>query len=1119
MNTTRREFIAAGAFFGAANALGAGVGGGRLLRFGVLSDVHVSGGVTFSKENVAQSCKLLRTALKWMDAQGVDAVVMPGDLADLARVDELQAVADTWNEVFPGGKGGDGRAVEHVLIYGNHESYPSAARGMRAIWTDGRDKVWKEVFGEDFADLRVKTVKGFDFLCASWGWENPKTGGIARFAELAGQCAARARGRPFFEVQHAHLKGTCHGPYVWGHDDGASAAVLAKYPNAVALSGHSHWHLGDERAVWQGAFTSIGCGSLRYTGHNDEDYPPVGPENGNAPWPGGGDIRYAPGAKKAIEAEKIMEYRASLNLWLGCQGLLVDVREGGLAVRRHEFRYGEDLGPDWEVPLPAKPGGPFDLAKRAAASPLCEYKEGVKLESTPSRAKDRAGIEHDVLNLKMPVGKQTKGAELAGLDVGYVRNGAFTHLQFVVPSDFNRPQKEKSNIMYVQVRAERVPSGAKPAVRPLDWFGRAGRVVSAMCLALGLFAAPAFAGAADAKVQAPFEVDEGHRPKKVMGRDYWTMLESHPYTDPYYQGVDKVWQRPWNNRALCALPVFRDCGLVVQSHRPPPPGEKTASVWRTVFDNFGGGNSNYNAVMANMKRDKPLVLVFSSKRNVLAMCGDVELDHDDWRAFKASHPNLVGTRTMCEWGNDLMCMIGRTKNVANPARRAELEAVWAKYPLEDRYGRLALCRWFTDRKLKTHYDDLDTFMAFRAAYYLDHVAAAWGAKTLTAETTNTTDANSEYRWDVSGMFVRGAARQFGVPWCWYEAVFYNGPREDGTWMNNSFCNARAKKPFPEGGVSASSQRRLWYYAYLNGANAVESESWTYCCFTTNTPSGKAELTVRGRNLAAFHDFTAAHPGRGVPYAPVAVLVPFAQGYTCMGGRAWMRCKYTPGDFAVDSVFFSVAPGWDRGRGVKVGDSEGNLHNSRFAMMYDVLAPDSPQPKDEFRKALFRYPAAILAGDYRDTSAFEDVLADYERAGGRLVRITADMLPPFRENASFISMWRGELKFPKVEEALEKLQRDLFPFEVSGDCQFGANRTADGWWLWVFNNKGVRKFADTFERIDHKFDVTVTAKKVHGAAIAGVTELVTGMKPPVEGDSFSFPVPAGDFAVFAVSVRK
>ena len=244
-------------------------------------------------------------------------------------------------------------------------------------------------------------------------------------------------------------------------------------------------------------------------------------------------------------------------------------------------------------------------------------------------------------------------------------------------------------------------------------------------------------------------------------------------------------------------------------------------------------------------------------------------------------------------------------------------------------------------------------------------------------------------------------------------------------------------------------------------------------------------------------------------------MPFAQGYTCLGGKAWFNCPYEEGDFAVDSVFFSIAPGWARARGVKVGNSEGNLHNSRFAMMYDVLVPDSPQPKEAFRKVLYGYPAAILAGSYPRRDAFEDVLADYERAGGRLVRITPDMLPQFKGTRSLVRMWRGEEKFPKVEAALAELQRDLFPFEVSGDCQYGANRTEKGWWLWAFNNKGVVKFADAFEQIDHAFDTTVCVRKAHGGGIVRVTELMSGMKLPVSDDAFAFPVPAGDFAVFEI----
>ena len=59
------------------------------------------------------------------------------------------------------------------------------------------------------------------------------------------------------------------------------------------------------------------------------------------------------------------------------------------------------------------------------------------------------------------------------------------------------------------------------------------RLVWRNAVALALCAAAA-CGAAGERVQAPFVVPEAHRPKLIMGREYWTMLESNPYTDPYY---------------------------------------------------------------------------------------------------------------------------------------------------------------------------------------------------------------------------------------------------------------------------------------------------------------------------------------------------------------------------------------------------------------------------------------------------------------------------------------------------------------------------------------------------------------------------------------------------------
>ena len=640
------------------------------------------------------------------------------------------------------------------------------------------------------------------------------------------------------------------------------------------------------------------------------------------------------------------------------------------------------------------------------------------------------------------------------------------------------------------------------------------RGVLCACGACGLWTA-----AAAETVQAPFTTSPRHALKTIMGRDYWTMLGSGPCTDPGFGSLPGVWNSPWNNASLTNLPVFRDCGVVRHASRLPPDAAGAVSTWRTVEEHCLPRSGQRQILAARAKPDRPMVFVFGAKRNVLAMAGEIDLDRGDWAAFKKANPNLVGVRAMCEWGNDLLLNITRTTNVVNQARRTELEGVWRQYARTNRYDRLALCRWYRDRKVALHYDDLDSFMAFRGMFHLDHVAAAWGVTTLTAETTNTPGGDAEYRWDISGFFVRGAARQFGLPWCWYEAGYFNGPAQDGRRLDNSVCHYRFVRgnARPEGGTSASAQRRCWYYAYVNGANAVESESWSSNFFTTNTPSGKAELSDRGRAFSAFHDFTAAHPDRGVTYAPVAILVPFAQGYTSHGGRAWGACPYQSGDYALDAVFFTIAPGWERAKGLRAGVQEGNLHNSRFAMMYDVLTPDSPQPKADFRRALFAYPAAILAGDYADETQFADVLADYEKAGGHLVRVTAAELPPLAKN-TVGEIMAGRLAFPSVAAKLESLQKDLFPFTVSGNCQYGANRTTKGWWLWVFNNRGVRKFADTFESLDPACNTSVTATLKVGS-VKKVTDLVSGRSIAVDANSFTFDLPAGDLAIFEVAEKE
>ena len=106
MNVSRRFFI--GGAFGALGALsgcriftGTCCDGTPKLRFGVVSDVHVrlsNDGKGLYEPN---DCTTFIHTLEWFRDQGVDAVMIAGDIADHGMVGEMEAVAKAWFSVFP----------------------------------------------------------------------------------------------------------------------------------------------------------------------------------------------------------------------------------------------------------------------------------------------------------------------------------------------------------------------------------------------------------------------------------------------------------------------------------------------------------------------------------------------------------------------------------------------------------------------------------------------------------------------------------------------------------------------------------------------------------------------------------------------------------------------------------------------------------------------------------------------------------------------------------------------------------------------------------------------------------------------------------------------------------
>ena len=318
------------------------------LRFGVLSDVHV-------RNDADHDSKTLKDAFAYFRDNGADAVLIAGDIADRGRVSQLQYAADAWYSVFPDDKAPDGRHVEKLFVYGNHDVLawkwglkeeerkdPKVVADAIGCTPEAIAAAWEKCFREKYEPIWIKDVKGYKFIGRHWGQNDKLEAFVAAHAgELKGA-------RPFFYTQHDHPRNTCIGAWAWGHDDGTSTRVFSAFPNCVAFSGHSHYTLTDERTVWQGTFTSVNTSSLRYT---SLDYAFRENAAGN------------PSGYRAWKREGSNE-RVPTND--GRQGMLVEVGDDAIVIHRREFVWGESLGDDWVVPIPARADGPFSFTKRAA---------------------------------------------------------------------------------------------------------------------------------------------------------------------------------------------------------------------------------------------------------------------------------------------------------------------------------------------------------------------------------------------------------------------------------------------------------------------------------------------------------------------------------------------------------------------------------------------------------------------------------------------------------------------------------------------------------------------------------------------------------------------------------
>ena len=449
---TRRFFIggaASAAALGArgifAAAPGTAAAGRANLKFGVVSDVHIGYRKGGKKLHEQYDTGTFKATLRRFRDAGADAVVIAGDMSHFGIGPELVALGEAWFEVFPGSRAPDGRKVEPVFVTGNHDNGDKRAKfvfddenDLKAnIISNDTAKWWDLAFHEEWKPIYKKEVKGYSFVGAHWVIGDCR-GIDERFNNaIPGWYAENGRtldpSKPFFHIQHPHPKGTVHGTKVWGQDNGESTRTLSAYPNAIAFSGHSHNSLTDERSIWQGAFTSVGCATLRNVKTAPEwlKVPKAGFENYRTP-------------KALMETFDPIKAMAPLSRFDCRHEQFLSVYDDRVVFSRREAISGEQLGDDLVMPLPAAERKPFDHKLREAKAMAPEFPAAASLEVTRAEGKLRGAkgakkTMAEVWKIVIPQANALKNTVAASYEIEVLGDGGEREEFSVINDGFRFP--------------------------------------------------------------------------------------------------------------------------------------------------------------------------------------------------------------------------------------------------------------------------------------------------------------------------------------------------------------------------------------------------------------------------------------------------------------------------------------------------------------------------------------------------------------------------------------------------------------------------------------------------------------------------------------------------------
>lgn len=224
-----------------------------VVRFSVCSDNHIksAGDIPCMRLNkMMKLCYAIADADK--EYNKLDAVMFVGDIADNGSKDQFYGFKSTLNASVK-----DETQVLALLAAKSHDGN---------TLDEGVLDFFPALTGIE-NDTHV-VINGYHFILIS----QSRTVG-ERYSEyqrkwLKEQLDAAVEddpSKPIFVAHHEHVLDTVYGGSSfdgWGVDNFRD--IFNQYPQIVHFSGHSHYPVNDPRSIWQGEFTAVGTGSMKY---------------------------------------------------------------------------------------------------------------------------------------------------------------------------------------------------------------------------------------------------------------------------------------------------------------------------------------------------------------------------------------------------------------------------------------------------------------------------------------------------------------------------------------------------------------------------------------------------------------------------------------------------------------------------------------------------------------------------------------------------------------------------------------------------------------------------------------------------------------------------------------